>query len=188
MLEPRRPALGPIEDMTREDMAAILQPAYRQTVSPDRLRDSHHRVARLAASGLRNWEISQKTGYSLARVGQLLGAPAMQDLVAKYRGKVDAAWLAQVGDDYAIAVRSRQMALNQRYDRLEAADCGDIPPIPLKDLNAIIADTEDRYGVMKKSGNINLNADFAAELERAIARSGKVIEVVPEEGKLRRKA
>jgi hypothetical protein len=112
----------------------------------------------------------------------------MQDLVAKYRGKVDAAWLAQVGDDYAIAVRSRQMALNQRYDRLEAADCGDIPPIPLKDLNAIIADTEDRYGVMKKSGNINLNADFAAELERAIARSGKVIEVVPEEGKLRRKA
>ena len=184
----RRPILGPIENMTREDMAAILQPAYKPLVSPDRLRDSHHRVARMAAAGWRNWEISRRSGYSLARVGQLLAAPAMQDLVAKYRGKVDEKWLEEVADDYALGQNTLRLAMQQRHDRLEEAEFGDGPPVPIRELNTIIADGEDRYGVMKRSGNINLNADFAAELEKAIARSGKVIEVIPEDGKLRRKA
>ena len=187
-----RPKLmGEPRPMTREDMALSLAPARRATVSTTAIRDYHHRIARLAAAGLRLWEIAERSGYTSARVSTILASPSVQELVAYYRDKVTAAWQEEVIDEYSMALRTKKMALAQRLERLEAADMGDIEPIPLRDLATIIADTEDRYGVMKKTGNVNVNADFAKELEaelaRAIDRSGKVIEVTTDEGKLRRR-
>jgi len=50
----------------------------------------------------------------------------------------------------------------------------DAKPIPLRDLMAISRDAADRFGYGKHTTQTNVNVDFAAQLERAIRRSGKL--------------
>ena len=165
-----------LRPLTREDMTTLLQPIHRHMiVSPDRIRESHHRVARLSAAGLKNTEIADKTGYSTQRVSQLLDSPAMKDLVTTYREMVNTAFISSTKEEYDLGRETWRKAQRLRLDKLEAAEIGEID-IPLRELSAIAADGEDRYGVTKKSTNINLNADFAAELEAALSRSAKVID------------
>lgn len=178
-----RALIGPIRPMTKEDMAATLKGSFVPMVSAGRLRDSHHRIARLAAAGLRQDEICQRTGYSRHRVWELLQSPAMIDLVAKYRSKVDEAFERNQDEFYNLATTNMLKAEREIGDRLD--DKGD--EIPIKDLISISRDAADRFGYGKKQTNVNINADFAAELEKAIARSGKIIEVVADEGKLKRR-
>ena len=186
---PRLKLIGPIREMTREDMAATMLTCYSTvaSVTAEKLRDSHHRIARLAAAGLRKFEIVERSGYSYNRVSQLLQAPAMQELIARYRDKVDAAWERSQDEYFALAATNMLKAERQIADRLDKAD-DENEALPLKDLVAISRDAADRFGYGKKNTTVNLNADFAAELEKAIARSGKVIEVAPQDGKLRRRA
>lgn len=179
--------IGPIRPMTKDDMAVVLKPGFRPVVTAGKLRDSHHRVARLAASGLRPQEIVERCGYSYQRVYILLQSPAMIELVAKYRVKVDAAFERSQDEYFSLATANMLKAERQIADRLDAADEGEIV-IPTKDLISVSRDAADRFGYGKKITNFNVNTDFAAELEKAIARSGKVIEVVPDDqGKLRRR-
>jgi hypothetical protein len=183
----RTKMIGPIREMTREDMAATLKPCYKPVVTAGRLRDSHHRVARLAAAGLRKFEIVERTGYSMTRICQLLAAPAMIDLIAKYRDKVDAAFERPQDEFFNLASTNMIRAERMIADKLEKAE-EEGTEIPVKDLVLVARDAADRFGYGKKQTNVNVNADFAAELEKAIARSGKVIEVAPQDGKLRRRA
>ena len=180
MREPKRLFLSGLRPLTREDMENLGPSMQRNVVSPDRIRDSHHRVARMAASGVRNTEIAHRTGYTVCRVSQLLVSPAMQDLVAKYRERITDEWAADIKDDYNLGREAWRMAKRAQLDALEAHELGE-REIPLRELSAIAADGEDRYGTTKKSTNINLNADFASELEKALSRSAKadatVIEV-----------
>ena len=177
--------------LTSEDMTTLLAPVRRDLiVSPDKLRDSHHRVLRLAARGLRNNQIAEITGYSEQRISTILNSPAAQDVLARYRERITDAMIADMAVDAEVDIRTLRLAKTQRLDRLVAADeSGDL--LPIKDYNSIIADVEDRYGVPKKSTSINLNADFAAELERALSRSAKadnIVEVEPTpEGGIRRR-
>ena len=186
----KRVATG-LRALTSEDMTTLLAPVRRDLiVSPDRLRDSHHRVLRLSARGLRNWEIANITGYTECRVSTILNSPAAQDVLAKYRERIMEAAVQDIAQDAEVDLRTLRLAKTQRLDRLVAADeSGDL--LPMKDYNSIIADVEDRYGVPKKSTSINLNADFAAELERARSRSAKadnIVEVEPTpEGSIRRR-
>jgi hypothetical protein len=172
-------------------MTTLLAPVRREIiVSPSQLRDSHHRVLRLAARGLRNNQIADLTGYSDQRISMILNSPAAQDVLARYREQILAATVTEAAADAEIDLRTMRLAKTQRLDRLVAADeSGDL--LPIRDYNAIIADVEDRYGVPKKSTSINLNADFAAELERALSRSASdtnIVEVEPTpEGGIRRR-
>ena len=175
---------------TREDMDNIGPARAHHTVSMERIRESHHRIARFAAEGLRTNEIARLTGYSPARISAIINSPAMKDLIARNRARIDEGWAEDVRADYSVAREAWRVAQRQLLDRLEDADAGG-DPIPLRDLRAIAADGEDRFGVTKKSTNINLNADFAAELERALSRSAsvnpKVIEVEPTSQGIRRR-
>lgn len=181
-----QPLIGPIRPMTKEDMAATLQKAFLPVVTAEKLRNSHHRIARLAAAGLRQFEIAERSGYSVQRVWVLLQSPAMIELVAKYRAKVDAQFERSQDEFYNLATANMLKAERQISDRLDKAD-EEGTDLPLKDLTTISRDGADRFGYGKKTTQVNLNADFAAELEKAIARSGKVIEVTAEDGKLKRR-
>jgi hypothetical protein len=167
-------------------MAATLRQCFTST-GPAKLRDAHHRVARLAAAGLRKTEIAQRSGYSYNRVCLLLASPAMQDLVARYRLRVDAAFERSQDEFFNLATANMLKAERQIADRLDDADDG-AAALPMRDLVAISRDAADRFGYGKRETRVNLNADFAVELEKAIARSSKVIEVEAPEGKLIRKA
>lgn len=178
-----------LRPLTAEEYSAALQPIRPPSLTTERIRASHHIVALYAAMGLRPTEIAEKCGYTSHRVNTLLRAPAFQQLVAEKRAEIEDRLIEETIDIVALDRSAWAMAIRQRYDALAAADeSGEA--IPLRTLSSMIADGSDRYGVPKKSTNVNLNADFAAELERALARSDSpnVITVEPApEGGIRRR-
>ena len=143
-----------------------------------RFRDSHHMIARLMAMGVRNSLIAEQTGYSLARIGMLNNDPAMQELVAHYRGNVDDAWRSEATDYFAIATRNRTMSARMIGDRLEAVDeTGDESHLhAIRTLLAVQDSFADRTGFPKRTVATNVNIDFASMLDKAIARSEKARE------------
>ena len=51
--------------------------------------------------------------------------------------------------------------------------------LPLSQLDTISQGRMDRFGYGKKQTNLNVNVDFAAQLEKARQRSAKVIDSPP---------
>lgn len=166
--------------MTREDIGLILEKRVGSdgkgiTNTVARFRDPHHRMARLFASGLRMAEVVERSGYSYARVSTLNGDPAFQNLIAEYREKIDASFVQNQDEFYEQATANMRKAEAMLAEKLEAAEeAGEL--LPTRDLIAISGDRMDRFGYGKKQTNLNVNADFASLLERAISRSGKTIE------------
>jgi hypothetical protein len=143
-------------------------------------RETHHRVARLVAAGLRDAEISRMTGYSPNRIGQFKQDPAFLQLVAEYRGKVDEAYVSSQDEFYDTATSNMLRAERMIESHLDKAeDESDL--IPLKTLITISADRADRFGYGKKSTQTNEIQDFAKMMETLAARSGRsnVIDAPP---------
>ena len=138
-----------------------------------RFRDSHHRVARLFAMGLRSGEVAEATGYSNVRISTLRGDPAFEELVVQYREDVDADWRNEVVDYYANINKARDITARMILDQLVEADDA-AEPIPLRTLAGIHGDLADRTGYGKRSTQVNVNVDFAAQLDKAIKRSNGV--------------
>lgn len=146
-------------------------------VFPAKLRESHHSVARLLALGMSHQDAADRTGYSYNRIQQLSEAPAMKELVAKYRSKLDDSF-ALSADEYHTLLFSNMVAAERHIsDQIaELDEVGEL--LPISKALAIARDGADRLGYGKKrESTVNINLDFAARLEGAIARSGKVIDV-----------
>ena len=162
-----------VRDMTVDDIRSLQEPAQKQRLA--KLRDSHHHVARLVASGLTNLEVAARTGRSLAGVVNLKQAPAMIELIARYRSMIDESWKTAQDEYYELLLTNSMKAERQIADKLDEADeRGET--LPTRELIAISRDAADRTGYGKRSTVTNLNVDFAAKLEAAMARSQKVIE------------
>lgn len=141
-----------------------------------RFRDSHHKIARLFASGLRPGEVAELAGYSLVRVSVLYADPAFQELLAGYRGIENdiARTRIEQYNDYILANGLKAEA--KLADKLDDDD-GDLS---VRELLSISRDAADRVGLSKRSIQTNINMDFASMLDKAIKRSGKdkVIDLV----------
>lgn len=169
------PEIIAIRPMTREDVGLLADKRTIVQGAVARFRDPHHRVARLFAAGLRLGEVVERCGYSYNRVHTLSTDPAFQDLIAKYREKVDAEFVRNQDEFYEQATANMRKAEAMLAEKLEAAEeAGE--HLPTRDLIAISGDRMDRFGYGKRQTNLNVNADFASLLEKAIARSGKTIE------------
>lgn len=156
---------------------AALGPAMRVITSPQKLRESHHRVLRLVAIGHSRREIAIRTGYSPERVSQIVGAPASQAEIIRLRGEIERKMIAdhveEDLDEFEVDRQTRLIAKAQRLDRLIEADTsGEL--LSVKDYNAIIADLEDRYGTPRKSTNVSVHANMGTALEDAIRRSESI--------------
>lgn len=180
-----------VRAIQREDLPRLLKPRDKTGTLPAKLRESHHTVARFLATGSDHQTISALTGYSLNRIGQLAQSPAMQELIALYRSKLDQTWLDSVDAFYDLATRNMIKAERMLADKLEEAEeTGET--LPTRDLIAISRDAADRFGYGKRSTQTNVNVDFAAELERRIARrenrDPKIVDLKlnPTSGPLRR--
>jgi len=138
-------------------------------------------LARLCALGLKPREIAARAGYTVARVYQFRNDPAFLELIAYYRSCVDQTWREEATDYYANSVKLRdinQRMLLEEYEELD--ERGERPPI--RTMLAVNADYADRTGFGKRQTNVNINVDFAAQLDRAIKRSqgsSNVIEFGP---------
>src|SRR5258707_526632 len=118
-----KPEILSVRPLTREDLALVIEKRADGEGRPiqgavRRFRDPHHRVARLFASGLRMNEVVERCGYSYQRVHTLSTDPAFQELIAKYREKVDAAFVANADEFYEQATANMRMAERQIPERL----------------------------------------------------------------------
>lgn len=175
------PKILAVRPLTRDDLACLKDTRPPQGVVKA-FRNHHHRIARLAAMGLRPAEVQAQAGISNTRWVQLKNDPAFQELVSQYRAKVDEGFADSAAELYATVSANTINAELLVAERLEMALDGEAD-IPLKTLLAISRDGADRVGLPKKkvTSNTNFNLDFAAMLEAAAKRSGRsnVIDAVP---------
>lgn len=165
---PNSPRVLSIRPLTRADLETLRQRSARPALKA--LRDSHHRIARLFASGLKLREISEATGYTISRLSILRADPSMEELIARYRGIEDEAHAKSRELHYEMIQRTAILGQTLVVEQLEdAVDSGE--KLPLKVLLAVTSDANDRVGYMKRSASLNANVDFAKKLEDAIRRS-----------------
>lgn len=172
---PRSVRVLSVRPMTPADLEGLRRPSNIPRLR--QLRDSHHNVARMLASGMKVYEVAARCGYSLKRVSDLQRDPAFIDLVARYRDEVTEVWKESVDDFMTLATANMIKAERQISDRLDEADEKN-ETLPVRELIAISRDAADRLGYGKKSTTLNLNVDFAAKLEAARRRSKPAIEGV----------
>lgn len=158
--------------LTREDLELLRQPRAK-TTEPERFRDAHHQVARLTAFGLSQAELSDRCGYSITRIQQLQGSPAFQQLVAVYRARVNDKFDAEADEYIKLATSNMMKAQRTIAEHFDKAD-EENELVPIRCALAVAADSADRLGYSRRQTNVNVNVDFAAQLESAIRRSASV--------------
>lgn len=156
--------------MTKADLAELRAP--RQAHVLTKLRDSHHQIARMFAAGMDVTQVADATGASYWRIRNLRATPAFEQLVAELRGMINSKWV-EAFDPYTNVLAGNMIrAEMQIADRLaEAEDDPDSAGLSIKDLISISRDAASRLGYGTKSTQVNVNADFASLLDKAIARS-----------------
>jgi len=170
----REPTITNVRPLTRDDLLLLREARGGRDSAGNnvakKLRDHHHRIARLVAAGLRNFEIAERTGMSISRISMYRKDPAFNELVDKYRPKVDAAYEREQDEYYNLATANMRKAETMIAEKLEQAE-EDGEFLPTRELIAISRDAADRFGYGKRNMNLNVNVDFAAQLEKTIARS-----------------
>jgi len=170
---PRPLSLLEVLPLAREDLEKLREPRARTLAQ--RFREPHHLIARLLSKGLGQMEVARAVGYSVARIIQLEADPAFRNLLATYRAqvteKIDEEFDATL-DLMAQNMLRAERTIADHFDKAE--DEGEL--VPLKTALLIRADSADRVGYGKRQMNVNVNVDFAANLEKARARSARVID------------
>jgi hypothetical protein len=164
-----RPAIGQVRELTKGELESP-----RAKATPiQKFRDSHHRMARLFASGLRVGQVAELTGYSVSRVSLFHSSPAFQDLIAEKRKVEDEIARDQITAMNAMILSNGLKAERKLADKLDDDD--DSEEMSVRELISIARDAADRVGLSKRSIQTNVNMDFAQLLDRAIKRSEEVL-------------
>jgi hypothetical protein len=159
------PSIGVVRELTREE---VLVPE-RGRVAIQKYRDSHHRMARLFAAGLRVGEVAELTGYSFNRVSMFHSTPSFQELIAEKRKVEDEVARDTIQAYNEMILANGMKAERKLADRLDADD--EVEEMSVRELIGISRDAADRVGLSKKSVQTNVSVDFASLLDRAIART-----------------
>lgn len=149
---------------------AAPQPGPSQSVSPiQRLRTSHHMLAKLIAEGRKGQEISLITGYSVTYISNIQKDPSFADLVGYYK--------SQLGEVY-LNVHQRLSALGMDIvDELQTRLNESPDDFSLKDLEEIAKMALDRAGygpqstVNHKGAVALVTPDHLARIKDEVARN-----------------
>lgn len=84
-----------VRELQASDLDLILSPPAQGVKTPfiQRIRHTHHALARLIASGKKDAEIHLITGYSASRISILKGDPAFKELIAYYSAQREDAFV-----------------------------------------------------------------------------------------------
>lgn len=162
-----------VRELSRDDLSVLSE--ARSVPVIQRLRDPHHRLARLVASGLKPSQAATQAGYSYGSLSILQKDPAFKELVSHYRKIVDESFAESQDTFYELATSNMLKAERHLAERIEEKEeAGEL--LSVREALAISRDAADRFGYGKKTTNVNVNVDFAARLERASRRSLRVVE------------
>ena len=168
---PNSPKVLALRPLVPADLESLRKPSAGIRIN--KIRESHHNIARLAAAGLKQIDIAARLGYTQTRISLLLKDPSMVELVASYRAQVTEAWREQVDQMSEYAISNMLTSERMISERLEDIEEGEAEPLPIRELIALTSDRMDRFGYGKKETRLNINADFGKKLEAAITRSRK---------------
>jgi len=166
----KHPSIGPWRSLSQEEILSV----KRSSVAPvQKFRDSHHRMARLFASGLRVREVAELTGYSVSRVSLFHNNPAFQNLIADKRKVEDEVHRDQISYYNQLILSNGLKAERKLADKLDDDD--DAEQLSIRELISIARDAADRVGLSKRTVQVGINVDFASMLDRAISRSKSIL-------------
>ena len=167
--KPNTATIISVRPLTEADLSHLREPSARQPIQ--KLKDSHHRVARLLASGIyKDTEVAAMTGYSVAMIGILKRDPANIELIAHYRAMTFNEESDFIARERAVLEEHAVKANRRISDLLDDEDT----PIPIEKLLAIRDSSHDRVGLTRKQVDFKVNVDMASKLEAAIARTRKI--------------
>lgn len=167
---PVRPGILAVRELTAEDFCGLKQ--AKTSSSIQKFRDSHHLMARLFATGMRVKEVAEFTGYSISRVSLYHTAPAFQELIAEKRKVVEEVFKDRLSVLNDMILSNGMKAERKLSDKLDDDD--ESEDMSVRELVSIARDAADRVGLSKRTVQTNVNVDFAAMLDRAIARSSQL--------------
>jgi hypothetical protein len=152
------------------DLALLATEKGSKSPSLKELKDSHHSLARVLATGAKPAEASLITGYSGSRISILLADPAFAELLAFYRANADVK-LGDFQDRLADIAKMTQAEIRQRLeDNPESFE--------VDELRKLMMDASDRIGhgpSSKSTQTVNLNVGMAERMARGLSRA-KVID------------
>lgn len=137
------------------------------------IRDSHHALARCLAMGMKLGEAGAEVGMGAEKVRTLVNDPTFQGLVDYYRDEVDAKFATM----QSRMARLSNDALEELAYRLEN-DPEKIPTPLLLELVKVMADRTGN-GPQAKVTSVNVNVDFAGQLEAARNRVNRMLAEPP---------
>lgn len=157
--------IGEITELTDGEEA----PAQPPVPPLQRLRDSHHAVARLVAAGLNDQEVSLATGYAPMRVFNMrTHDPLFRDLVAHYRQNKEAAAVAleaklrMIAEDYAQHIHETLLDKPDEVGLAQAVETF-----------KVFADRAG-YAPVQHTRNVNVNVGIGARLDEARRRKAEI--------------
>ena len=158
-------SLEEVRPLDVADLALLDAPRETKPRVIEKLRERHHSLARILASGASNNQASLLTGYDPARVSVLRSDPAFSDLITHYQTLVDEKFV----DQAVIWNGMTKDALLEIRDRLE-----DAPDEFSNDMLLKIATAgADRTGhgpSTTQNSNVNVVVGMADRMERARSR------------------
>src|SRR5215471_4682827 len=139
-----------------EDIAMLaLEPAPTKAPALKRIRDSHHALARIVASGVSNVEASNITGFDSTYISILKGDPTFNELLAFYKEN-EATIQAELRDRMVTMALDVGQELRDRVLHTPES-------IEFNDLRNLFKDLADRTG-HGSSQTINQNLNVADEM------------------------
>ena len=153
-----------VRELTAADLVLLDVERGIKPVHVKKLRDSHHKAARLIAQGLPMWEVSLHTGLTASRISVLKADPSFQELLALYRQEVGEVNRTAYADGVQKMAALHSDALDEIHDRLDEEP----EKFTFADLHDLVKLTSDRIGLGPQSRTTNLNvhvgiADTIAE-------------------------
>lgn len=168
------PTMEPLGEIAVSDLALLSEEKGSRPPPLKRLRDRHHALARVLASGKSEAEAAAIVGYDISRVSILKNDPAFNELLEFYRADVNRAYasmheqLAGLSLDAVTELRER---LEEAPEKLSVAQ--------LVELTKMGADRTGFGPSQKVEQNVNIN--LASRLEEARRRvRERTIDITPE--------
>jgi molybdopterin converting factor small subunit len=160
-----------LRELTPHDVAASDKPKAVLPPTINKIRHSHHQVARLLAEGQRPGQVAAQTGYSNSRISILQSDPTFQELVASYKNEVQ-----EIHRDLHEKMSVVAMdVLDEIHERL---DDEDLPTPFLLETFSRLADRTG-YGPKSTTTNLNIHVGMADRLAEARNRAAEIIDVTP---------
>ena len=171
--KPGTPYVKAVRSMVPADIESLRQLSARTTLQ--KLSVIHETMVRMFALGATTGEVADALGYTPCRVSIIKNSPAFQERLARFSATADEATHRHIDRTVAMMAVGRDTTLSQMLDRVES---GELSDAMLPKYFAAFADRTNYHP--KTQTNININANFAARLELARARSREIRTIEPE--------